>query len=227
MGALAALAGFAFGAWAMTTPEATALASRVEFPVALSPSIPEALGTPAWIVVTVMCATIVAALLVIQRRTALDRRWVALGLALAGLGIAAWVGGDGAGWHWGLSVTGPTRSLLAAVTALDVEAFDWGALMVAGIPAGAWIAARSRGPLTWRTVPAPTFVRRSFGGMLMGVGGTLAAGCNIGNALTGLSVLSVNSAIATLAMLAGVATAVLIGSLGTARSRLRLADQRR
>jgi Sulphur transport len=46
----------------------------------------------------------------------------------------------------------------------------------------------------------------------MGVGGTLAAGCNIGNALTGLSVLAVNNAIATVAIVAGAAVA--IGSAG-------------
>ncbi len=39
--------------------------------------------------------------------------------------------------------------------------------------------------------------RRFTGGVLMGVGGTLAAGCNIGNALTGVSVLALNSVIAT------------------------------
>jgi hypothetical protein len=36
------------------------------------------------------------------------------------------------------------------------------------------------------------------------VGGTLAGGCNIGNALTRLSVLAVNSVLATLAMAGGV-----------------------
>ncbi len=36
-----------------------------------------------------------------------------------------------------------------------------------------------------------------------GMGGTLAAGCNVGNALTGLSVLAVNSIIATAAMFVG------------------------
>jgi hypothetical protein len=42
----------------------------------------------------------------------------------------------------------------------------------------------------------------------MGVGGTLAAGCNIGNALTGLSVLAVNSLIASAAILGGAAIAI-------------------
>jgi uncharacterized protein len=210
----------------MVTPEATAFASWLAVPVALSPSIPAALGTSTWLVVSVMCATIFGLLLAYWRREPLDRGWVPAGMILAALGVAAWVGGAGAGWHWGLSVTGPTRSLLAAVIAVDTGPLDWGALMVAGIPAGAWLAARTRGPVTWRTVP-PTFVRRAFGGTLMGVGGTLAAGCNIGNALTGLSVLALNSAIATVGMAAGVAAAVLIEHVGRARSRMRLAEERR
>jgi hypothetical protein len=43
----------------------------------------------------------------------------------------------------------------------------------------------------------------------MGVGGTWAAGCNIGNALTGLSALAVNSALASAAIGAGAAAAIL------------------
>jgi hypothetical protein len=211
----------------MVTPEATAFASWLAVPVALSPSIPAALGTSTWLVVAVMCASIFGLLLALWRREPLDRGWVPAGMMLAGLGVAAWVGGAGAGWHWGLSVTGPTRSLLAAVIAVDAGPLDWGALMVAGIPAGAWLAARTRGPVTWRTIPAPTFVRRAFGGTLMGIGGTLAAGCNIGNALTGLSVLALNSAIATGGMAAGIAAAVLIEHVGGARSRMRRAEPHR
>jgi hypothetical protein len=77
--------------------------------------------------------------------------------------------------------------------------------MLIGLPAGSWASARLRGRVTWRA-PAPAELPRRFaGGLLLGVGGTLAGGCNIGNALTGLSVLAVHSVIATLAMAAGVA----------------------
>jgi hypothetical protein len=47
----------------------------------------------------------------------------------------------------------------------------------------------------------------------MGIGGTLATGCNIGNALTGLSVLAVNSVIATAGIFVGVALAIGVGAL--------------
>lgn len=61
----------------------------------------------------------------------------------------------------------------------------------------------------------------------MGIGGTLAAGCNIGNALTGLSVLAVNSAIATASMVVGVAAAILVGGIGAAISKTPLMEELR
>jgi len=47
----------------------------------------------------------------------------------------------------------------------------------------------------------------------MGFGGTLAGGCNIGNALTGLSILSLNSLVATASILLGLALAVRVQGL--------------
>ena len=41
------------------------------------------------------------------------------------------------------------------------------------------------------------------GGLLMGAGGSIALGCNIGHGLTGLPLLSLGSALATAAMVAG------------------------
>ncbi len=47
----------------------------------------------------------------------------------------------------------------------------------------------------------------------MGFGGTVAGGCNIGNALTGLSILSLNSLVATGSILLGLALAVRVQEL--------------
>ena len=79
-------------------------------------------------------------------------------------------------------------------------AAGWGTALIVGLPLGSWLSARARGPVGWRTSGRAPLSRRFAGGVLMGVGGTLAAGCNIGNALTGLSVLAVNSLIATAAI---------------------------
>jgi uncharacterized membrane protein YedE/YeeE len=44
----------------------------------------------------------------------------------------------------------------------------------------------------------------AFGGALMGIGGTFAYGCNIGQGFTGLSTLSVESVLAVISMIAGI-----------------------
>lgn len=66
---------------------------------------------------------------------------------------------------------------------------------------------------SWQVPEAPEFLRRFLGGLLMGFGGTLAGGCNIGNALTGLSILSLNSLVATASILLGLALAVRVQGL--------------
>jgi uncharacterized membrane protein YedE/YeeE len=45
--------------------------------------------------------------------------------------------------------------------------------------------------------------RAAAGGLLMGVGGSLAHGCNVGHGLTGLSLLSLGSLLAIASMAAG------------------------
>ena len=80
--------------------------------------------------------------------------------------------------------------------------------MLLGVPLGSWLSAQSKGMARWQVPAAAEFPRRFLGGLMMGFGGTLAAGCNIGNALTGLSILSVNSLLATGAIVLGVALGV-------------------
>lgn len=140
--------------------------------------------------------------------------WAITGLALGAVGVLAWTTGSVVGWGWGLSMTGPARSLVDTVWSGTPSAADWGTAMIVGVPLGAWLSAWARGPVTWRWPGWAEGGRRAAGGILMGVGGTLAAGCNIGNALTGVSVLAVNSVLATIAMAAGIA-----GTLAAARLR--------
>ena len=134
--------------------------------------------------------------------------WPVTGLALGGVGLLAWVAGSVAGWGWGLSITGPSRSLVESTILGIPGAAGWGTALVVGIPLGTWLSARARGPVTWRAPGRADLGQRFAGGVLMGVGGTLAAGCNIGNALTGLSALAMNSLIATAAIVSGAAVAI-------------------
>jgi hypothetical protein len=146
--------------------------------------------------------------------------WPATGAAVGALGVLAWLTGAPAGWRWGLSITGPSRSLAEAGLLAASDSFHWGTLMLLGIPLGTWASARLLGPTAWRSPDGRELPRRFAGGLAMGIGGTVAGGCNIGNAMTGLSVLSVHSAIATLGIAVGaglalLAEAVRIGASGT------------
>lgn len=105
------------------------------------------------------------------------------------------------------SVTRPARSLADATIRLQPESIGWGGAMLLGIPVGSGLAAYATGALSLRRPPSRDVLPRLAGGVLMGIGGTLAAGCNVGNALTGLSILATNSVIATGAIIAGVAIA--------------------
>lgn len=178
--------------------------------VHIEPWLPSLIHTPVWIVVGAMTAFLILLLWYLRSsaRAAGSWHWPATGGALGILGILAWVTGAPAGWHWGLSITGPSRSLLDAGLLGQLGSLNWGSAMLVGLPVGSWANARLRGRINWRA-PAPAALQRRFaGGLLLGLGGTLAGGCNIGNALTGLSVLAVNSVVATLAMAGGVALGV-------------------
>jgi hypothetical protein len=129
--------------------------------------------------------------------------WRLTGAALGAVGVLAWVTGAHAGWQWGLSATGPSRSLIDILLLGGTSVPLWGTRMIAGVPLGSWLSARIAGPVAWRAPAAVEVPRRLCGGLLMGAGGTLAGGCNIGHALTGLSIFAVQSVLATAAMGAG------------------------
>ncbi len=85
----------------------------------------------------------------------------------------------------------------------------FGVMIVAGVLAGAGASALLRRRFRLEGFSAPQeMLRYMAGGALMGVGGTLAMGCSIGQGLTGLSTLSVSSIVAAAGILAGNAWAL-------------------
>jgi hypothetical protein len=177
--------------------------------VGLAPSVDAAIALPRWTTIALLLGVIALGLVGRSRATRSEAwTWPVTGLALGCVGLLAWLSGSVAGWGWGLSITGPSRSLIESTVLGMPGAAGWGTALVVGIPLGTWLSARARGPVSWRAPGWAELGRRFAGGALMGVGGTLAAGCNIGNALTGLSVLAVNSVIATAAIVGGAAMAI-------------------
>jgi len=81
---------------------------------------------------------------------------------------------------------------------------DFGVATVFGALIGAFSAAKFSGKFHIATfADSGDTLRNLFGGMLMGVGGVLALGCTIGQAVTGLSTLAIGSLVSFGAIIAG------------------------
>ena len=119
------------------------------------------------------------------------------GITLGFVAAAAWLAADAAGYGYGLGFVGAadgTRRALAGGAELPFTLF-----LAIGVVAGAAFSGRRR----LRVPDTARAARALAGGLLMGVGGNLAHGCNIGHGLTGIPLLSLGSLLATLSMAAG------------------------
>jgi hypothetical protein len=170
-------------------------------------ALPELLDAGYEPVALVLGAAALAALL------AHKRSGLVAGVALGVVAAAAWVAANAAGYGYGLGFVGAadgTRSALEDGRALPFQL--WLAL---GVIAGGALVGERR----LRMPDLARSARAAAGGVMMGAGGSVAHGCNIGHGLTGLPLLSLGSLLATASMAAG---ALLTWKLVLApRSRLR------
>lgn len=98
--------------------------------------------------------------------------------------------------------TGDTIEWLARYTAAPVPGF--GVASVLGALAGAAAAALAKGRFRLATFSDTSDTLRNLGGgVLMGVGGVLALGCTVGQAITGISTLALGSFLTFAAIVAG------------------------
>lgn len=140
------------------------------------------------------------------------------GAALGLVAALAWVAADIAGYGYGLGFVGAadgTRTAVAEGAALPYQLWLAAGVLLGGLVAGA------------RRLLVPDLARSAralAGGLLMGAGGSVAHGCNIGHGLTGLPLLSLGSLLATAAMAAG---ALLTWRLVLAPSRRLRGEERR
>lgn len=137
----------------------------------------------------------VALLLALRR----SRAGARAGLVLGALAVLAWIAAGWAGYGYGLGFVGGPESARAAAAGGDPNLLGFQLYLGLGLIAGAALAIR--GPL--RLPDRARSIRAALGGLAMGVGGTVAHGCNIGNGLTGLPLLSLGSALAIVAMTVG------------------------
>ena len=186
-----AIAGFAVGELLIRGPGDGVLAALDDASRPDARGLPDALGVGYAPLALVIGAV---ALLLLARR---GPRGLIPGLVLGLVAAAAWIAADAVGYGYGLGFVGAadgTRQALASGHALPY---------VLWLAIGVVLGGALTGPRRLRMPDAARSARAAAGGLAMGVGGTLAHGCNIGNGLTGIPLLSLGSMLATAAMAVG------------------------
>lgn len=120
-----------------------------------------------------------------------------------------------------LSFISPIAETLLYLQVAVGRDFAPASAMVLGVLAGACVIALATGTARWEGFDSPTHLLRSaVGGWLMGFGGLLAAGCSIGQGLSGISTLAWATLPAVLGMALGTWLTLLVRLhlRGTARA---------
>lgn len=170
----------------------------------LSATVPGVLNLPRIAVAVVLLLVVLAWLRAVPR----------LGLALGLVLIAAWILARAGGSSFGPSSVGAVASVA------DGTPNRWLIAFLIGITLGGFASARNRGEVVVRGESLKRIAGLALGGVLLGAGGWIAGGCNLGHGLSGVAQLNVSSWVVVAAMAAGVqATRRLL------RARMRTASR--
>lgn len=138
-----------------------------------------------------------------------ERRWHPFFTAsLVGIiAIIAWPLSEATGRNFGLGITTPSANILQYLVSGEKSFLNWGVFLVLGIFVGSFIAAKGSNEFRLRVPNVKTIVSSLCGGILMGVGASLAGGCSIGNGLVGTAMMTWQGWISLAFMILGVWTA--------------------
>ncbi|WP_051919088.1 YeeE/YedE family protein [Basilea psittacipulmonis] len=162
----------------------------------------ETLGISSWILLTLF-VLLVAYLLIRElskpkakiaelppKRTGIahflfEKRWHPFFTAtlIGVIAIVAWPLSIASGRNFGLGITTPSANLIQYLVTADTRYINWGVLLVIGILIGSFIAAKASGEFRVRVPDTKTIISSLFGGVLMGIGASLAGGCTVGNGM--------------------------------------------
>jgi hypothetical protein len=173
-----------------------------------------------WVVIAVLA--IIAGIFILKGKPfSLGKQkgfyWSMTGLLIGIMGIVAFWASEywGSGFARGLNFTTPTAELLNIVVtgnakplfsrtqSLGPFILTWAPLTVIGVPIGAYISAKILKEFLWKVPPAKELLTAFLGGLMMGFGGITGGGCTVGQALTGVTTLSIGSIVATIFMVLG------------------------
>ena len=121
------------------------------------------------------------------------------------LGIIAWYLSAESGRNFGFGISVPSANVVQYLVTGQQRYLNWGTLFVIGILAGSMISAKLRGEFALTLPPdGKTVVKRLMGGVVMGIGATLAGGCTVTNSLVATAYFSWQGWISTFMVMAGV-----------------------
>jgi len=199
VGALAGLAGWAAGELAA---RGVHLPGPTVLPAGLAATFAGVIGVPRLALSAVFLVLTAVALWRWQTAERPVQPWqwgpLKLGIALGLVTIAGWVLARAGGSSFGPSTVGAVASVAAGSP-------DWWLIaFLLGIVGGAAVAARTAGGWQLRGEAPVRYGQLAAGGFLMGAGGWIAGGCNLGHGLSGAAQRNVSSWVVVASMAAGV-----------------------
>lgn len=138
-----------------------------------------------------------------KQRFLIGWTWQKTGLAVGVLALATWLLSAMQGRNFGLSFTQPTVALTRFIVGGDTSGLSVASFVVVAVPIGAFLAAKVAGEAVLRFPDPKRFVRQFGGGVTMGVGASIAGGCNIGHSITGVSTLGITAITSTAFIILG------------------------
>jgi uncharacterized membrane protein YedE/YeeE len=180
-------------------------------------------GTPLikWIVIIVLCSVLCAFALKSKPfafKKSKGFYWSVTAVFVGIMGIVAFWASEywgSPGFARGLNFTTPTGELFFTILsgnahsrffptyALGPYQVTWASFYIIGVPIGSYISAKKLKEFAWKSPSAGELLTVLLGGVMMGFGAVSAGGCNVGQALTGASTLSVGSLVATISIILG------------------------
>jgi hypothetical protein len=124
--------------------------------------------------------------------------WPLVGVALGLAVVAGWILAGAGGATFGPSTVGASASVQAG------DPMWWLIAFLLGLVPGSHLAARQTGDWRPRGETPVRYGQLAVGGFLLGAGGFVAGGCNLGHGLSGAAQLNVASWVAVAAMAVGV-----------------------
>lgn len=130
--------------------------------------------------------------------------WSITGLAIGILACFAYISSAATGRNYPLGITGGWSNWLKYWTTGADSALSWEVFLVLGVILGAFISSMIAGEFKFRAPKDGKRILIQFiGGLTMGFGAVVAMGCNIGNTLSGVPLLSVGSLVSTAFIILG------------------------